>query len=98
MSRGGVLLAIDRIMPRGLNVEVEVDWPVELSDRIPVMVIRGKIIRSKTIGVALVGVTIASYELHTVSDQSVACEEKKAWDAIATSWIRENTFVVSRKR
>jgi hypothetical protein len=78
MSRGGVLLAIDRILPRGLNVEVEVDWPVELSDRIPVkLVIRGKIIRSKMNGVALVGVTIASYEFHIVSDQNVACEQKK---------------------
>jgi hypothetical protein len=76
MSRGGGLLAIDRILPRGLNVEVEVDWPVELSDRIPVkLVIRGKIIRSKTNGIALVGVMIASYEFHTVSDQSAAFEE-----------------------
>jgi hypothetical protein len=74
MSRGGVLLAIDRILPRGTSVEVEVDWPVELSDRVPVkLVIRGKIVRSKKNGVALVGVTIAWYEFHPVSDQTAAC-------------------------
>jgi hypothetical protein len=67
MSRGGVLLAIDRVLPRGWSVEVEVDWPVELSDRVPVkLVIRGKIVRSKKNGVALVAVTIAWYEFHTV--------------------------------
>jgi hypothetical protein len=74
ISRGGALLAIDRILPHGLSVEVEVEWPVRLADEDPVkLVIRGKIVRSKKNGVALVGVTIAWYEFHPVSDQTAAC-------------------------
>jgi hypothetical protein len=74
MSRGGILLAIDRVLPHGLSVELEVDWPVRLADEIPVkLVVRGKIVRSKKNGVALAGMTIAWYEFHTVSDQSAVC-------------------------
>jgi hypothetical protein len=68
MSRGGVLLAIDRILSPGLRVEVEVDWPVKLADKVPVkLVVRGTIVRSKKNGVAFAGVTISWYEFHTVS-------------------------------
>jgi hypothetical protein len=74
MSRGGVLLAIDRVLPRGLSVELEVDWPVRLADEDQVqLVIRGKIVWSKKNGVALVGVTIGWYGFHPVSDQTDAC-------------------------
>ena len=74
MSRGGVLLATDRILPPGLRVELEVDWPIRLADEDPVkLVIRGKIVRSKKNGVAFAGVTISWYDFHTVSDQSAAC-------------------------
>jgi hypothetical protein len=74
MSRGGILLAIDRILPHGVSVELEVDWPVRLADEVPVkLVIRGKIVRSKKNGGALVGVTIAWYEFQSVSDQTAAC-------------------------
>lgn len=74
MSRGGVLLAIDRILPRGMSVEVQVDWPIRLADEDPVkLVIRGTIVRSKKNGVAFAGVTISWYEFHTASNQSAAC-------------------------
>jgi hypothetical protein len=63
MSRGGILLAIDRILPYGLSVELEVDWPVRLADEVPVkLVVRGKIVRSKKNGALLAGVTISWYE------------------------------------
>ena len=74
MSRGGVLLAIDHILSPGLRVDVEVDWPVKLADKVPVkLVVRGTIVRSKKNGVAFAGVTISWYEFHTVSNQSAAC-------------------------
>ena len=68
ISRGGILLAIDRILPDGMNVELEVDWDVRLAHEDQVkLVIRGKIVWSKKNGVALTGVTIAWYEFHPVS-------------------------------
>ena len=67
MSRGGILLAIDRVLAWGLSVELEVDWPVRLADEDPVkLVIKGKIVWSKKNDVALAGVTIAWYEFHSV--------------------------------
>jgi len=73
MSRGGILLAMDRVLACGLSVELEVDWPVRFADEDQVkLVIKGKIVRSKKNGVALVGLTIAWYEFHTVSDRSAA--------------------------
>jgi hypothetical protein len=68
ISRGGVLLAIDRVLACGLSVELEVDWPVRLANEDQVqLIIRGKIVWSKKNGVALTGVTIAWYEFHPVS-------------------------------
>jgi len=67
MSRGGILLAIDRVLAWGLSIELEVDWPVRLADENPVkLVIKGKIVWSRKNGVALAGVTIAWYEFHSV--------------------------------
>ena len=71
MSRGGILLAIDRVLAWGLSIELEVDWPVRLADENPVkLVIKGKIVWSKKNGVALAGVTIGWYGFHPVLPSS----------------------------
>jgi len=71
MSRNGALLAIDRLLPPGLRVEVEIDWPVRLAGRVPMkLAIKGRIVRSQKNHVVVAGMTISWYEFRTVADQS----------------------------
>jgi len=66
MSGSGVLLITDRVLPPGLLVEVEIDWPVKLAESVPLkMVVKGKVVRSVKEDVALAGVKILRYAFRT---------------------------------
>jgi hypothetical protein len=70
MSSGGMLLAIDRVLPPNLQVDVEVDWPVKLADQVSLkLVVKGKIVRSEQNDVALVGIKISRYRFRTASSR-----------------------------
>ena len=66
MSGSGVLLVTDKVLPAGLLVEVEIDWPARSADGVPLkMIVRGKVVRSEKNDVALAGVRISRYEFRT---------------------------------
>jgi hypothetical protein len=68
MSTGGMLLAIDRVLSAGLLVEVEIDWPVKLADKVSLMlVVQGEIVHSEKNDVALAGVKILRHTFRTAS-------------------------------
>jgi len=71
ISSGGVLLATDRVLSPGLRVEVEVEWPVKLDNRVSMkLVIVGRVVRSKKNDVALAAVKITRYTFHTAAQRS----------------------------
>lgn len=62
MSSGGILFTTDHALARGARVEVEVEWPIKLNDRIPLkLVVQGKIVRSENTHLALAGLQILGH-------------------------------------
>lgn len=68
ISSNGMLLAIDRILVPGLPVEVRVNWPAKLDERVNLMlVVFGRVVRVVSGGVTQVAVSIGSYEFRTLA-------------------------------
>ena len=71
ISSSGILFATDRVLSPGLRVEVEVEWPVKLDNRVSMkLVIVGRVVRSKKNDVALAAVKITRYTFHTAAQRS----------------------------
>jgi|HubBroStandDraft_6_1064221.scaffolds.fasta_scaffold1915333_1 hypothetical protein len=71
MSGSGVLLITDGVLPAGLLVEVEIDWPARSNDGVPSkMIVRGKVVRSEKNRIAFAGVRILRYEFRTAGVQT----------------------------
>jgi c-di-GMP-binding flagellar brake protein YcgR len=65
MSSSGMLLVADGILLPGLKIEVLVNWPVKLNDRVRLrLIVFGKVVRVDTEGVA---VMIQRYEFRTLA-------------------------------
>ena len=65
VSSSGILLTVEHVLSVGWRMEVRVDWPVRLHDRIPLkLVLQGQVVRSATREVAL---SINRYEFRTAA-------------------------------
>jgi hypothetical protein len=65
MSSGGILFTTDHALARGAKVEVEVEWPLKLDDRIPLkLIVHGEVVRSESAQVALAGLQILRHHFH----------------------------------
>ena len=63
VSSSGILLTVERVLSVGWRMEVRVDWPVRLHDKIPLkLVLRCQVVRSANREVAL---SINRYEFRT---------------------------------
>lgn len=69
VSSGGVLIATDRVLSPGWRVEVEVDWPFQVADKVSrKLVVMGQTVRSENNGaVALTGLKISRHAFLTAS-------------------------------
>ena len=68
ISSCGILIVTDRPLPRGMRLEIEVDWPVIAADVGSLKLsIQGQIVRSKKNDVALAGVKILRHTFHRTS-------------------------------
>ena len=64
ISTGGVLLKTNQRLPRGLPIQVLIDWPVLLDQRCPLrLVISGIVLRSDARG-TVVGIDRHDFHLH----------------------------------
>jgi hypothetical protein len=69
MSSGGLLFEADRALNQGAVIDLSVDWPVLLDNRLPLKLkIRGKIIRTNE---RLTAVQLQRWEFHTRSGRSL---------------------------
>jgi hypothetical protein len=65
VSRSGILLAVEHVLSVGWRMEVRVDWPVRLHDKIPLKwVLQCQVVRSADREVAL---EINQYEFRTAA-------------------------------
>ena len=70
ISSGGLLFEADRALNQGAVIDLSVDWPVLLDNRLPLKLkIRGKIIRTNE---RLTAVQLRWWEFHTRSGRSLA--------------------------
>jgi hypothetical protein len=68
MSSSGLLLVTDRILSPGRKVQVLIDWPVKLDERVGLrLVVFGAVVRVGTEGAPQAAVRIERYEFRTVS-------------------------------
>ncbi len=63
MSSGGVLFTTETALPEGGRVELNVSWPVQLNDNLPLkLVAMGRLVRSED---AQAAIAIEKYEFKT---------------------------------
>ena len=67
MSRSGLLLTTDRVLPPGSQIQIEMDWPVKRERGVSQkLLIVGKIVRSEKRTNPLAGVKISQHAFQTV--------------------------------
>jgi hypothetical protein len=72
MSSVGMLIASDRDLPVGSRVELEVEGPFEVDDKVYwKLIVTGSVVRSETGAVTLVALKISSHEFRTRRDRPV---------------------------
>ena len=80
VSSGGILLTVEHVLSVGRRMEVRVDWPVRLHDKIPLkLVLQGQVVRSATREVAL---SISRYEFRTGARSGIG---------VKTGWRKSRT-------
>lgn len=68
ISSNGMLLAIDRVLFPGANVEVRVSWPAKLDERLNLtLVVFGEVVRVGSEVATQVAVRIGRYEFRTLT-------------------------------
>jgi len=69
VSSSGILVTVEHVLAVGWRMEVIVDWPVRLDDKIPLKwVLKGQVVRSATREVAL---SINRYEFRTAARSGI---------------------------
>ena len=69
VSSSGILLTVEHVLSVGWRMEVSVDWPVRLDDKIPLKwVLKGQVVRSATREVAL---SIKRYQFRTAAHSGI---------------------------
>jgi hypothetical protein len=72
MSSVGMLIAIDRSLSVGSRVEVEVDGPFQVDDKVYWrLIVMGTVVRSQIGLTHLVGLKISSHEFQTTRDRPI---------------------------
>jgi hypothetical protein len=72
MSSVGMLITIDRSLSVGSRVEVEVDGPFQVDDKVYwKLIVTGTIVRSETGLTPLVALKISSHEFRTTRDRPI---------------------------
>jgi hypothetical protein len=76
LSTKGVFFSAAQPLPKGLDVELSIDWPIRLGGLCPLQVkIAGKVLRSGVNGTA---VLIRNYEFRTCGIRPVSAEKERA--------------------
>jgi len=73
ISTGGMLIVTDRLLPAGMQLQVEVDWPplVDAAATLK-LVAMCTVVRSEIGAIVLTAVKISRHEFRSTTDQSIS--------------------------
>ena len=71
MSSGGMLIVTEYVLTPGMRVQVDVDWPVKLHDRVPLkLVVVGTVVRSESRPVPVAGLKVSRHAFRTAGERN----------------------------